>query len=356
MAKRKGHLSNGRGTLRIDLRFPAPVGRIAKATGSNESQTKKDIESMLDALARSVPPRYDLLLAIKSGSISLLYALSCWRQGNLNKAPSAELLPPLDGRWRAWLDGKDYSREYKASVLSTLNGLLRQGTEPKVGDLPKLMQAYRVECHAAGHPTQFNRAKAHVQAFVRDTLRKRHELYLEVTDVSTLKEGEGRAKRPQKPEALRAILSVLPQPHRRMAWEMAITGMGPKEYWGTWAIRDLPLPHLHIDGTKRESRVRNVPLPVPLHGPCGVTRDTFEGAWERRINGLGIYDLRRSYAVWLAEAGIPEWRAMIYMGHSAPSQTAKYRESELLQWLEEDETKLYDYAGLVAELAIVEAA
>lgn len=351
MPRRKaGHLSNGRGTLVIDRVLPPPIRRLKLSSGTNDWAAKRDIEAMLDALARSVPPRYDILMAIKDRRLAPMFALSLWRQGRLEEVPKADVLPPLAVNWESWLEGKTYSREYKASINSTLVGLLRQGCEPQISDLPRLLKAYREECKARGKFTQFNRAKAHCQAFVRDTLKRRHELYDDVTDIPVLAEQGVRVKRPQKPEALMALIAKLPQQYRNTALTMAATGMGPKEYWGEWEQRDEPVPHVHIEGTKRKSRVRNVPYWARITSAVYCTRAQFEGAWEKALGDeLGIYDLRRSFAVWMAEAGIPVWRQRIYMGHASPTQTAEYQESELHQWLEEDGDRLYAYAGLVVD-------
>jgi hypothetical protein len=339
----------------LQRNLPLPIGRLKMASGTYEKQALREINAMVDALVGGVPPRWDILQAIKGRRITPMFALSLYKQNRLEEIPCADVLPPLAATWEAWVADKAYSPEYIASIKSTLRGLLRQGTEPTLQELPTLLERYRAECKARGKPVQFNRAKAHVQAFVRDTLKRRHEMYDDVTDVAMLPVAGKTVKRPQKPDRLAVILGLLPLTHRRMAWEMAVTGMGPKEYWGSWTQVELPVPHVHIEGTKRKSRVRNVPLWAgPLQGPR-CTRDTFEGSWTRCINPemdepvLTIYDLRRSFAVWLAEAGIPMWRQPIYMGHAAAGQTAKYQESELMQWLEEDADRLYSYAGLVVQ-------
>jgi hypothetical protein len=47
-----------------------------------------------------------------------------------------------------------------------------------------------------------------------------------------------------------------------------------------------------------------------------TTRRVFEGACESRIGAaLGIYDLRRSFALWMDEMGLPLSRRL-YLGHS----------------------------------------
>ena len=99
----------------------------------------------------------------------------------------------------------------------------------------------------------------------------------------------------------------------------------PKEYWGEWTCRQLP-PHVHIEGTKRARRVRDVPLWAGvLRGPVR-SRSAFRAAWDRHLGDkFGIYDLRRSFAVWMEDAGIPRSRRKLYLGHSAGDVTGFVR-------------------------------
>jgi integrase len=62
-----------------------------------------------------------------------------------------------------------------------------------------------------------------------------------------------------------------------------------------------------------------------------------------------VYDLRRSFAVWMEDAGIPRSRRKHYLGHSAGDVTGLYERRELLAWLEEDAGRLRAYAGAVLE-------
>jgi integrase len=345
-------LSNGRGTLVIERRFPLPVGKIRRASGTTDPQAFKGVNDMLTAMAESVPPRYDILRAIKEKKIAPMYALSLWRQGELESVASALLLPPLQTSMQTWMEQLEVSKGYKSQIKSTLNALLRQETEPTVGDLPLLLQRYREECRVKEIPSQFNHAKKHAQSFIRDTLRKRHELYAEVTDVPSLAEAGDTLRRPQKPVALMAILQLLQQPHRRMAWELAVTGMRPAEYFDKWEVRDLP-PHIHIFGTKTAAAERNVPLWTgELLGPQR-SRDAFEDTFRRRIGALlAVYDLRRSFAVWMEDAGISRSRQMLYMGHSVGGVTGLYQTRELQQWMKEDAGRLWAYAGDVVEMEL----
>jgi hypothetical protein len=77
----------------------------------------------------------------------------------------------------------------------------------------------------------FNRSKAHVQAFVRDTLGDDHALYRAVTKVPALKVTGEPEQRAQQPEALATMLLRLPDVHRRIAWSLAVTGLRPKEFF-----------------------------------------------------------------------------------------------------------------------------
>jgi integrase len=104
---------------------------------------------------------------------------------------------------------------------------------------------------------------------------------------------------------------------------------------------------LHIDGTKRQSRVRDVPLWVSWLPLVPVrSRSRFVTLWRANLGAeLGIYDLRRSFAVWMDDAGIPRSRQRLYMGHAVGDMTGLYQTRELLSWLPEDALRLKQFAG-----------
>lgn len=333
--------------LLIDRVFPEPIGRVHMSSGTHDVKAKADIEKMLSAFAESVPPRYDLLEAIKAKRIGPMYALSLWRQGNVQLIPLADSAPklgPLDGtvlgaagRWLLYLR---CSPEYRASIKTTLRALLRINPEASFGELPQLVRLYRDECQQRSKYVQFNRAKSHVMAMIRDELRPSHALYAAVQDVARLDEAPAKEKRPQTPRALYDILQLLPAERRLEAWSMAATGMGQKEYWGKWRVL---ADRIHIEGTKRDSRVRDVPRWTSIVKPA-IGRAGWEDEWQRCIGDkLDIYNLRRSFIVWLEEAGIAASRQWMYSGHAAPTQTEEYKERELTAWLVGDGKKLREY-------------
>jgi integrase len=80
--------------------------------------------------------------------------------------------------------------------------------------------------------------------------------------------------------------------------------------------------------------------------PPTTTRAVFEGAWESLIGAaLGIYHLRRSFALWIEEMGLPLSRQRLYLGHSARNTTEMYTRRDLTAWLVGDAEKMLTYVA-----------
>jgi hypothetical protein len=90
-SRREGHRPNARGTPQIDRMFPQPIGAIRLASGTHDPQAFRDINDMLTALCRSVPPRWDVLQAIQTRRIAPLHALGLYRMNRMEEVPSADL-------------------------------------------------------------------------------------------------------------------------------------------------------------------------------------------------------------------------------------------------------------------------
>ena len=150
-----------------------------------------------------------------------------------------------------------------------------------------------------------------------------------------------RTKHPLTPDELRAIANNLHVRLADMLWTMALTGMGPTEYWSlTW--KQLP-DRIHIEGTKRTGRVRDVPRVMSMASPAieyAAFRRHLRDASDSQV---APYDLRRSYANWLESAGIPRTRRKLYMGHGATDITSLYEWHEVTAFLVEDAAKLRAY-------------
>jgi integrase len=137
-------------------------------------------------------------------------------------------------------------------------------------------------------------------------------------------------------------------------WSVVTTGMGPKEYWGRW--KELP-DRVHIAGTKREGRIRDVPRigrvvkPAVLYPAwrkallLAATGERDPKVAAKHPDAVRMYDLRRTYATWMEAAGIPRTRRKLYMGHGAGDVTDLYERHQIEAFLAEDAAKLRHYLG-----------
>lgn len=120
---------------------------------------------------------------------------------------------------------------------------------------------------------------------------------------------------------------------------MAATGIHAEEYWGDWSVLG---DRVHVEGTKRGGRRRDVPLVIaPVRAT--IVRRTFENRLRRRSRALQVYDLRRTYANWMESAGIPRTRRRMYLGHGERDVTDLYERHEVAAFLVEDAKRLWTY-------------
>jgi hypothetical protein len=150
----------------------------------------------------------------------------------LEEVPNADILPPLESEYERCVKAREISPEYRQNIGSTFNSLLRLEPEATIEDLPALLREHREVCKAKGASVMFARSRAMVQGFIRDILGRHHAVYVSVAAIPTLSNTACPKRRAQRPEALVELLARLPEPHRTMAWSMAVTGMGPKGVLG----------------------------------------------------------------------------------------------------------------------------
>lgn len=108
----------------------------------------------------------------------------------------------------------------------------------------------------------------------------------------------------------------------------------------------VPTDYIDVYGTKREGRVRSVPLIQSPAVPTWKHPRTFENAFRERTSAFTPYDLRRTYSNWLEAAGIPRTRRRMYMGHGARDVTDLYEQHEVTAFLVEDGAKLRAFLGI----------
>jgi integrase len=332
----EGVVSRGR-SLVLDRQYKS-IGRIKRATGTSDPKLYKMLDSMLDTLYQA--GRVDILQAIQQGRLHPMVVWSRYRLGDLAHLPTAESMRPLAEAMEKWVDESDTGHWNRASRRYGVRALLRRaGAGATLEGLPDLLRDYAG--HGAG-ATMFNRTRSAVQAFLRDTLGKSHPLYARVRDVQSKRIASRREGNPQSPAQLTEIAQKLHPAHAEILWNMAVTGMGPGELWGSWT--QYPT-HIHVRGTKRAGRVRDIPRVRPIARPTRKYRAFLVALEQATKETVRPYDLRRTFAHSMELAGIPRTRRELYMGHRARDVLDLYERHDVERFLVEDGDKLRAYLG-----------
>lgn len=331
------HQSNGRGSAIIKRKFRG-VPLIRRAVGTSDAATIRAVETMYDALYQT--GRADILEAIARKRLHPLVVLARWRQGQEIALPPADVFPLLAAAWDKWADSIPASADHRVGIRGT-GRALRIPADANITELPQLLADLRARCVVT--TTKFNRARAHAQAFLRDTVGLSHSLYASVRDVRPYKRKPRTRGQPHSVQSIRELCRTLGHDAGLIAWTLAVTGMGPKEFWrdGFEVLDDRILIH----GQKRDGRERTVPRWTMIGGPS-VSLRHFRGLLKTASGGaVSVYDLRRSFARWTEEAGVIETNRAAYMGHGPKTMTALYSWGELPGQLAADAVLLARYAG-----------
>jgi len=338
---------SGRGSFVIDRVVPG-VGRIKRASGTTDRATYKRLVSMVDTL--KAKGRLDLLEGMRDGLVTPLQLWGAFRRGDLDRLPSAETVAPLwskddRGAVDRWLAAWTKSTHHRRATASSFAQLRKLATaDACVGDLSALLKRYRVQCERAGFGTSFNNARSHAQAFLRDTVGRSHRLWRDCANLQRLPvtRREGRPLSVAAFDALCDQLTGVGSAHADIVRGMAGTGMGPGEFWGRWEDKGA---FLRVHGAKREGRNRLVPKLWPVSRPARHPR-TFADTLGCVTGGTTEpYDLRRTFAHWLEEAGVPRTRRKLYIGHGAGDVTDLYERHEVDAFLVRDGELLKAYVA-----------
>jgi hypothetical protein len=326
-----------RGSLIIKVRLPG-CNPIRKASGTHDPAMLKKLVRMVHTLHEQ--GRDDLVNAIAAGRLKPLQVYSTFRFNRLDDLPHAEELARFEDVWPAWIDmlqGADHRRACRGYCERLAKLMPRDASLAAI--VPALKE-YRV-LHAT-NPRTFHHAHHAMRALLRDILGRRHRLYHDVADIPALKSRVKRKSHPLTPDQLRELVRRLGEPYGPMAWTMATTGMGWKEYTGPWEREG---EGLRIHGTKTGGRDRLIPIVSLLYRPVG-TIHPFRYRLSRESNDLTTpYDLRRTFAGIMVEAGIPRPRRKSYMGHAAGDITGLYEAQEVRGYLVRDAEKMREYLG-----------
>lgn len=325
-------------TSYLDRRF-RHIGRIKKSAGTDHKKTVKQLNEMLTGLFER--GRLDVLRAIKSGFYTPLQVYDAYRVNELERLPTVHTMAPLAVSFKKWAEGYDCSDKHRVSLLQSLRHIESVASKSATNaDLPQIVRDLREKKKAT--PRQFNLIRSAAQAYIRSTIKRSHPLWVEITDVPPLKVRPTQKKNPMTPDVMRQVVAQLSAGHKRNAWGMALTGMGPNEYWGSWSVLK---DRIHVKGTKRKGRVRNVPLVERIAVPYATPKAFAEALKHLKEITVKPYDFRRSYSNWMEAAGIPRTRRRIYMGHEAKDVTDLYEAHEITAFLADDAKKLRDFIG-----------
>lgn len=327
-----------RGSLPLKIRLPGcdPIRRLS---GTTDKKVLRALVRMVHTLHEQ--GRDDLVNAIARGRLKPLQVYTRFRFSRLEDLPHADELPRFADAWPRWLAGMDCSADHRASCRQWCQRVEKAlGLKAPLTEIPGAVKELRSTMRA--HPRSFNLLRTTVMAFLRDTVSRRHRLWNDVVEIPVMKVKPTRKKHPLTPDQLRDLVRRLGEPCGPMAWTMATTGMGWKEYTGAWEREG---EGLRIHGTKTGGRDRLIPLVSLLHPPVGTIhrfRWQLEKATDRTVTP---YDLRRTFAGLMVESNIPRPRRMAYMGHSPDDLTALYEQQEVREFLRRDAEKMREALG-----------
>lgn len=324
------HRDRKRGTFIIDRRIKG-VGRIKLASGTDHAPTFRRLNEMLDGLVSR--GRLDIVRAIRDQQLTPLTVFAAYRVNELDTLPTPDMLVGLSEALDAFVKGYEGAPHHAANMKSAAKHITSEaGQSATVDGLVAAVRALRVSMKAT--PRMFNVVKATAQAFARDRYGKASRVWLELAGIQQLKVKVRVSKHPVTPAELRAVMAKMPVTEGLMAWTLACTGMRPKEYWGDW---DVCSSYVHVHGTKTAGADRKIPHPSDMLVKPQCWYGKFRASLGRASGEqMTPYDLRRSYANWLEDAGIPRTRRRLYIGHGAKDTTDLYEWRELKAHLEAD--------------------
>jgi integrase len=375
--KRRNRVSSG-GSFEID-RTVKGIGRVRMASGIFDQAVFDAFSKALTVMSRS-PVGLKWIAAMHRRQVRPLEVWGAYSEGRWQVAPIVGGERGVVDALKAWRE--DMKDEVSSDTYRTRKELITRVTavarpDSRVEELPDIMRMVRARM--ADAKRTFNQMRNYARAFARDTLGRRHPVYLGVVDVPPFRRvKKKRLNYPMTPIEVMRLAHELRHPPEAKGkpWTsaprkgsrademlaMVLTGMNPKEYWrDRWTVH---LERVHIEGQKTGEeghRVRNVVKLFPsklwphatVHMPEAVFKPTFVRAFaaaaERANLPVTPYDCRRTFANWLELAQVPRARRKLYMGHAAADITDLYEWQDVKRYLVEDAAKVITW--IEAQLA-----
>jgi hypothetical protein len=341
--------------------------RIKKQSGVHTKAERDELVAMLRLLPKQ--GHLQFVEGIRDGRWTLGEVFAHYTAGTLARLTGPQDDQALDDALTPWLESAQCADGTRENRRAAFRALKTDGRRKYLlRDLPGMLADYRRACETSGYPRAFNIAKTCLQAFLRDTVGKRHPLALAVADTRKLRErGEGLPGFALA-EAL-AIRDELSPTVGRAWWAQCLTGMGLKEYWEDgWSV---DADRVMIRGAKTLGRRRVVPLvdsPVrpeisrrgyatalrrlsvkrltavltarlerepTRHELAAAMRDERGGRWH-----VAPYRARKTFARWMEDADIPRTRRLLYLGHGKQDVTDRYERHQVDDFLREDAQRM----------------
>jgi integrase len=302
------------------------VGRIRRATGTNDKDVFKAIDTMLTQLYQQA--RFDLLESLRDKKLSLMEVYADWRVKGVERLPSAATLGPVIPRWEKWTATLEAEHRRVAAGWGEKVMGKHLPDAAAIRALPDAVRA--IQNTFAAQPRSANLMRSFVLAFLRDTVGRGSPVYSEVVSLRPVKQPRKTPRAKPTLDDVRTMAEVLGPQHAPIVWTLALTGMRPKELWVTpWKVM---ADRVRIEGSKSAGSFRDVPLLGVITKPA-VAHVTFRKAFKAKYANWRVYDLRHAYAGLLEDAGVPRTRRLLYMGRGPKDVQDLYEFREVSAYL-----------------------
>jgi len=335
------HRDAGQGSFLLDRRL-GKLGRYKAASGTRDHEEFAALNGMLTKLKRD--RRWDLLGLLVQRVISPLELYDAFYRGTLHQLPTADELRALRPAVEQWLPRADLASTTRDEYERALLARIPDGA--KAAALPGILRDAADAARTSGKRPAFNRLLMAARSFAAATFGDEHKLTKAVRAIATFDESP-RPGNPQEPDQIRTLCQ-----HFRFAaevWSLCLTGMRRLEYFPErWTVG---ADRIRIDGVKGRG---GVPLPrvVPLiYRPTAPTVG-YSGFYHALVEASGqtltVHDLRKTWEVWLEEAGVADWRIELYAGHARGRKnlaTIYRKPRDLTRLLVEDADRVRQWLG-----------
>ena len=367
----------------IEIRWQG-LPRLKLSTGTTRRKRAQALERTLYALKDA--GRFDVLRLLAEGKLRIAdvheeYVRDPAALQHRLAAAASPVLGPLLDEWYAWLDEpatlspktrRPYApktiQRYKVSWTRLLI-VLPQGREAVLSDLTKgFLADFRVQRrHEGASGATINRDLCALSAFLTWCDQERA---VRVVRPAAARERESAGReRWLDPSELAQLEAALPRPWWPLFATLAYTGLRIGEAQGLcWSDVRLSDQVISVHDGKRRLKTsgstRVVPIPLPLARVLAEHRTRYPGGpsdpvfphplgsyqlaqrvfqrtcRDAELHDVRIHDLRHTFGVHCAQAGIPIVRIQRLLGHSTPVMALRYMQHAPENYFVEDAARV----------------